>query len=166
LITTKPVLASLFGTITLKIKLKRRLLPFCIATIAIAVRGQAANLLVNGSFESPSVTVGGGQIFSVGSPGLQGWSVMSHSGSAVEVFNATVYCFTVSGVKFPAQDGNQWLDLTGSTSNDLEGVSQTVPTVAGTTYTLTFWVGNASGGTLGLGGHPKPANEGHLKTGQ
>jgi uncharacterized protein (TIGR03437 family) len=134
------------GAFALKTKLKRRVLPFCIAAVSLAVHGQAANLLVNGSFESPSVTVGGGQVFSVGSSGLQGWSVVGPSGSAVEVFNATA---VVSGVKFPAQDGNQWLDLTGSTSNNLEGVSQTVSTVAGTTYTLTFSVGNASGGTFG-----------------
>jgi hypothetical protein len=44
--------------------------------------------------------------------------------------------------KFPAADGVQWLDLTGDLSNQLEGVEQSVATVAGKTYDLSFQVGN------------------------
>ena len=72
---------------------------------------------------------------------------MGPGGTEVEVFSAS---FVLSGYTFPAQDGKQWLDLTGGNSNNIEGVSQTVPTVQGKTYTLTFWVGNVSGGALGI----------------
>jgi hypothetical protein len=105
-----------------------------------------ANLLTNGSFESPIVPAGGGLIYPVGSNGISGWTVVGLSGFEVEVFSGSV---TISPFTFPAQDGNQWLDLTGAHSNNIEGVSQSVSTVAGKTYTLTFWVGNVSGGALG-----------------
>ena len=56
------------------------------------------------------------------------------------------------GIIADAEDGHQWLDLTGSgVSTGTMGVTQTVSTVAGMTYSLTFWVGNAfkPGGDLG-----------------
>jgi hypothetical protein len=43
---------------------------------------------------------------------------------------------------FPAEDGTQWLDLTGLNTNSAEGVQQVVTTTPGTQYTLSFWVGN------------------------
>jgi hypothetical protein len=44
---------------------------------------------------------------------------------------------------FAAEDGSNWLDLTGDTANnDTEGVAQTVATNIGDNYALTFWVGN------------------------
>jgi uncharacterized protein (TIGR03437 family) len=106
-----------------------------------------ANLLVNGSFESPVVPIGGGLIYPIGSTGITGWTVVGLSGFEVEVFSGSL---TLSGFNFPAEDGNQWLDLTGAHSNNIEGVSQSVSTVLGKTYTLTFWVGNVSGGALGV----------------
>jgi hypothetical protein len=55
------------------------------------------------------------------------------------------------GELFPAKDGVQWLDLTGDLSNAVEGVQQTVTTTPGTSYTLSFWVGNVfqPGGAYG-----------------
>jgi hypothetical protein len=43
------------------------------------------------------------------------------------------------------------LDLTGDLSNAVEGVQQTVTTTPGTSYTLSFWVGNVfqPGGAYG-----------------
>ncbi|MGA2591153.1 MAG: DUF642 domain-containing protein [Bryobacteraceae bacterium] len=135
---------TLLGLAALSAKLKREFA--LIFAIVLAAGTARANILVNGSFESPVVPAGGGQIFSVGSDGITGWTVVGLSGQEVEVFSGT---FTLSGINFPAEDGNQWLDLTGAHSNNLEGVSQTVFTVPGTTYTLTFWVGNVTGPTLG-----------------
>jgi hypothetical protein len=43
---------------------------------------------------------------------------------------------------FAAQDGSQWLDLTGSGVNAVEGLKQNVATIPGIQYTLSFWVGN------------------------
>jgi hypothetical protein len=48
-----------------------------------------------------------------------------------------------SGVTFQAQDGQQWLDLAGHTSNSQSsGVTQTVTTTPGL-YEISFWVGSA-----------------------
>jgi hypothetical protein len=120
----------------------RRLVVCAAATFALGVGMAQANILVNGSFESAAVPVGSGTSFAVGSNGIPGWTVVGPAGTGVAIVSGT---FTDSGIKFPAEDGSQWLDLTGVSSNNLEGVSQTAPTVAGTTYTLTFWVGNITG---------------------
>src|SRR4029077_8125613 len=49
---------------------------------------------------------------------------------------------TVDGAfLFPAEDGQQSVDMTG-TSDTATGVSQTVTTMPGHTYCLSFWVGN------------------------
>jgi hypothetical protein len=58
--------------------------------------------------------------------------------------------FTQNGFDFPAEAGNQWLDLTG-VSNTATGVTQSVTTVSGASYILTFWVGNVydPGGIFG-----------------
>jgi hypothetical protein len=59
--------------------------------------------------------------------------------------------FTQNGFEFPAQDGTQWLDLTGGSSNSATGVKQTANTTPGDRYTLTFLVGNVvdPGGVFG-----------------
>ena len=95
-----------------------------------------ANLITNGSFETPVVPVGGFTNFFAGSPAITGWTVV---GPEVSVINGN---FTSECCTFPAEDGIQWLDLTGDVSNAVEGVQQTVATIAGTQYTLSFWVGN------------------------
>ena len=109
--------------------------------ISIASPAMAASLL-NGDFESPVVTVGSFQNFTAGND-IGGWTAV---GPAVSLVNGT---FNQSGFSFPAQSGAQWLDLTGFTSNTSEGVEQTVDTVAGTNYSVKFWVGNVSGSVFG-----------------
>jgi hypothetical protein len=47
-----------------------------------------------------------------------------------------------------AQDGVQWLDLTGDGSNSTEGVRQIVSTIPGDQYQLSFYVGNTTGGGI------------------
>lgn len=95
-----------------------------------------ANLITNGSFETPVVPVGGFNNFNSGSTGITGWVVV---GPQVSIVGGS---YTSFGLSFPAEDGAQWLDLTGDGSNRVEGVEQTVPTTAGATYDLSFFVGN------------------------
>src|SRR5438105_1537310 len=102
-----------------------------------------ANLLVNGSFETPVVTPGTFANFTTNSTAITGWTVF---GPAVSVVSGT---FTSGALSFPAQDGVQWLDLTGPTSGPSEGVNQTVTTTPGQTYNLSFYVGNIVGGGFG-----------------
>lgn len=101
----------------------------------------AQNLLTNGSFESPVAADASFIQFNSGSHGIPGWTVTGPAGRGVAVVNTNS---SSNGVSFPAEDGDQWLDLTGNGSNDAEGVAQTVDTVPGHTYTLSFWVGNVT----------------------
>jgi hypothetical protein len=95
-----------------------------------------ANLITNGSFESPVAPAGSFDNFGSGSTGISGWTVV---GPEVSVVSGTYFSECCS---FPAESGSQWLDLTGDVSNTVEGVQQTVATTPGTEYDLTFWVGN------------------------
>jgi len=103
----------------------------------------AHSQVTNGSFESPTVPVGNFTNFPVvGSPLIPGWTVVNNS---VSIVSGT---FSQNGVTFQAQDGVQWLDLTGDGSNSNEGVSQGVSTIAGHTYLLSYFIGNTTGGGI------------------
>lgn len=108
--------------------------------------GAAASLFVNGGFEAPAVPTGGFQIISTGSS-FAGWNVVGAAGNVAPVSGA----FTQGGLSFPAQEGNQFVDLAGG-SNTATGIEQAVATSAGIVYDLTFWVGNMvnPGGLFGL----------------
>ena len=68
-----------------------------------------ANLVTNGSFESPSVPAGGSTNFASGSIAIPGWTVGGAAGG-VSVVSGT---FAQGCCTFAAEDGAQWLDLTG-----------------------------------------------------
>jgi hypothetical protein len=97
----------------------------------------AGSLIKGGNFEKPVVPSGGSMTFSVGQT-FGRWTVVGAPG-AVSIVSGT---FTQNGITFPAKKGKQWLDLTGFNSNSATGVAQTVATIPGATYTLTFYVGN------------------------
>src|SRR5262245_60352883 len=96
-----------------------------------------ANLIANPSFELPVVPAGGFLLFPPASASLTDWSVFGPAGTDVGVVSTT---FTQNAVAFPAQDGVQWLDLTGFGSNSSEGVSQTVATTIGHLYSLSYFI--------------------------
>ena len=115
----------------------------CVAVLTIPAASIAANLIINGSFETPVVPVGGFSDFLGGSSSITGWKVVGVDSSVV---NKT---FMQNGIVFQAQDGNQWLDLSGVTSNsNTSGVTQDVATTIGVVYTLSFFVGSATDGSL------------------
>jgi HpiC1 cyclase len=96
-----------------------------------------ADLITNGSFETPIVTPGSFENFTTGSTSITGWTVV---GAEASIVSGT---FSQECCSFPAESGSQWLDLTGDgTNSDTQGVEQTVSTTSGTPYTLSFWVGN------------------------
>ena len=105
----------------------------------------AATLLTNGSFETPVVPVGSFSSFAVGSSAITGWTVVGPAGTSVSPVSGT---FAQNGVAFIAQDGVQWLDLTGFNINSTEGVAQTVGTTVGNLYQLSYFVGNTTGGGI------------------
>ena len=116
-----------------------------VASVVLATTCAHANLIINGSFETPVVTVGSFSLFSVGAATLTGWNVVGSSGQDVGIVSGS---FFQNGVTFNAQDGAQWLDLTGFNSNSPEGVSQTIATTAGDRYQLSYYVGNTTGGGI------------------
>lgn len=110
---------------------------FCLALSAAS----ACAGLINGSFETPLVPNGSFTNFAGGSSAIAGWTVV---GVDTAIVNTN---FVQSGIQFQAHDGNQWADLAGVTSNSQSsGLSQTVATTIGASYTLGFWVGSATDG--------------------
>ncbi|MFZ0664737.1 MAG: FGLLP motif-containing membrane protein [Acidimicrobiales bacterium] len=93
-------------------------------------------LLRNGDFGVPVVGSGSFELFSTGQT-FDHWKVIGAPGN-VGIVSGT---FSQAGFSFPAESGKQWLDLTGE-SNSATGVSQFVPTVPGSTYLVSFGVGN------------------------
>jgi len=116
-----------------------KVLASSIAAAAVAfclVSPARANLLTNGSFETPIVPAGSFTNFPTGSTLITGWTVIGPPVSVVSGTFDTPF--------FPAQDGAQWLDLTGPTSGG-GGVQQAVATTPGQTYNLSFFVGTGFG---------------------
>lgn len=101
--------------------------PFCSVAIVVLFFGArvyagSPNLIVNGNFDEPAVTVGGWRTFTA-KEGMPGWKVVS---GAVDI-TSTKY--------FASRSGRQSLDL-----NALEpgAISQRVATKAGEVYLLSF----------------------------
>ncbi|MGA2749679.1 MAG: Ig-like domain-containing protein [Verrucomicrobiota bacterium] len=106
------------------------------ATIGSAT---ASNLIQNGSFETPSIGYNAFVLYPTGSTNITGWTVTGPPGTAVDITSQ----YWISGDY--AEDGTQYLDPTGNyTGQDLGGITQTFPTVQGTTYDLIFYHGTQS----------------------
>jgi PEP-CTERM motif len=91
-----------------------------VAWLMMGTNPACANLIVNGSFETPDIPTGTFQIF----PSIPGWSTTF--GSGIEIQDH------VAGSPFV---GAQHVELD---SNDNSGMSQVVSTVPGQTYHLSF----------------------------
>ena len=107
-------------------------------------RGVAGNLIANGGFEEPAVQKGGYVTFNTGQS-FSGWDVVGAPGSVSPISGD----YAQDGIRFNAQQGKQWLDLTGPGVNAAAGVQQTVQTQPGASYELVFYVGNVAGGMFG-----------------
>jgi hypothetical protein len=116
-----------------------------LASLTSLSPAHAVPLIANGSFETPAVPVGGFTNFLVGGGTLTGWNVIGPAGKHVSIVSGV---FGQNGVSFPAEDGSQWLDLTGFNDNSTEGVSQSVATTIGDSYQLSFFIGNTTGGGI------------------
>jgi hypothetical protein len=116
----------------------RRIAPAALLLAFLCSNASAAgNLVRDGSFETPVVPQGGYTSFSTGQDFGPHWTVVGATGN-VAIVSGT---FAQNGFTFPAKKGAQWLDLTGN-GNTATGVAQTISTVAGENYALTFYIGN------------------------
>jgi hypothetical protein len=118
--------------------------------MSVLASNPARSATINdGSFETFVVPSGSFTTFATGTtiPGTS-WSVVGPSGLNVAIVSGT---FSELGFSFPAQDGMQWLDLTGITFTPGAGVAQTITTTPGQSYALSFFVGtvNNPGGIFG-----------------
>jgi hypothetical protein len=115
---------------------------FCALAWA-APASAAANLLVDGDFETPATPTGGFVVFN-GGQDAGGWTVLGPTrGGAVQLLSDT---YAEPNIAFDAESGTASMDLSGPGNvGGTAGVAQTVDTVAGQVYRLDFWVGNADG---------------------
>ncbi|QDV89856.1 hypothetical protein RAS2_09310 [Phycisphaerae bacterium RAS2] len=114
-----------------------------LAALTLALATVEGGSIVNGSFETPVVPIGGFNNYPAGSTAITGWTVVGVDSSVV---NGS---FTQAGITFQAQNGNQWIDLAGVTSNSSSsGVTQNIATTIGGVYQLSFYVGSATGGGI------------------
>jgi hypothetical protein len=130
-------------------------MPLIALGIAIAPSGaKAANLIQNGGFEDPTVASGSYQTIGVGSTALPGWTIVGNPGNNVDLVQTTYSEDPPNGVNpFNAYEGLNALDLTGNGNVGMAvGIQQSVDTVVGQQYTLTFFVGRATPNT----GHTGP----------
>ncbi len=102
-----------------------------VGTASLPTSSVAANLIVNGGFESPG---GGFATLYTGSTALAPWEI---SGSVELIPNG------VGPTSWPAHEGDYSLDLAGTSNGTIQ---QSFATVPGKQYTLTFQYGNNWGG--------------------
>lgn len=126
-----------------------------LSTMALAlawpVSAYAANLISNGSFETPILTPGSDfLIATVGSSTVTGWTVTGPTGKNVAIIEALYNLPDGAGINFAAADGVQWIDMTGTGANSTEGLLQSVVLTPGA-YNLSFYVGNVVAAAAFLG---------------
>lgn len=116
---------------------------YIFALIAIAsLPGFGANLITNGSFELPNIGPNNG----VAATTLTGWTIYQTTGTPTTAMASNIYVEGVIGnpdvLDFQTPYGNQHVDLTGPGLTAGAGISQDISVVAGTTYRVTFALGN------------------------
>jgi uncharacterized protein DUF642/PEP-CTERM motif-containing protein len=111
-----------------------------LTVLVILAPSAGSAVVLNGSFESPTITDPAGIVTVPVGGSIGAWTVVGVSGGSVHHVSSA---YNEGGTLFfTAQDGNQFLDLTGPANQGANGVQQSVATEPGTPYTLTFWVGN------------------------
>jgi hypothetical protein len=118
-------------------------------------RLKAQELIVDGGFESPVVGPGGFnsgfQSFNSGQTFGGAWTVIGSSSGNVSIVPHDET--TGGGVTFTAAVGNQSLDLTGNVDlGTAVGVRQSITTVSGQQYRLSFYLGDMNNAGYGPSG--------------
>ena len=118
----------------------RRFVAKCALVVcsAVSLAGAVnAASITNGDFETPVVTNGSFDVYAVGGS-FTGWNVIGIPGNNVAIIDGVNF----AGGSVHAESGNQELDLTGTTGGiGSAGIQQTIATVSGQFYQLSFWVG-------------------------
>lgn len=126
--------------------MKRLASALIVAAAMAAAPAQATNLLANGSFEGEA---NGYDLLPGGSPAIGGWLTTNEG---VEWFKPATY--DPGNCCGPAHDGASIIDLAWFTSSGTPGggISQSLSTVTGQTYRLSFWgINSTYAGRSGTG---------------
>jgi len=117
-----------------------RLLPLVL--LACAAQVSAANLVVNGDFESINIGNQLFQTFNQGDPSLTGWTIDAPSPSqGIDIISNRTGCISC------ANTGQQAVDMSGSPGPGF--IYQDIPTTPGGVYTLSFWASSNVGPFVG-----------------
>ena len=109
------------------------------AVLTVLASGASAQTISNAGFENPAPPSGGFTLYGPGDT-IGGFTAFGPSGSNVAVISTTFRDFAGTN---NAHSGGAFLDLTGNQDNGLsQGVVQSVATVAGQAYTLSFFIGH------------------------
>lgn len=120
-------------------RLHRLTLVALLAPLAVAGPAAAANLFANGSFETPGY---GYALYGSGSGAITGWTTVL---SGVEHYAPSAFGLGA------AADGRMAVDLANYTFAS-GGIEQTLATLVGQSYDVSFWAGNSrSSGRDGTG---------------
>jgi hypothetical protein len=121
------------------------------ALLLLAGKTSAADLVTNGSFESPDVSIAPGRVNGLSGAQLKvlpdgtaipGWQI---SGAPVSV---TLTPYNEGYETLSAGDGSQALDLTADVFGGEGGITQTIATTPGKDYVLTFQLGAYPGSII------------------
>jgi len=125
-----------------------------LAVLLATATPSAQAQIVNGGFETPVIS-GTFQNFTPGSS-IGAWTVVGNPGTSVTLLTTT-YSEPGNGMTaFQSQEGVQSLDITGPGNlGTSAGVQQSIATVNGQAYTLSFFVGKAQSST-GNGNYSDP----------
>src|SRR5215471_2890614 len=107
-----------------------------IASVILFAEQARADLITNGSFELGGFVNQGSQtmILPLASTTITGWTVVTDQIAWIDVGNPW---------GLSAQSGNRFLDFTAYPAGPpFGGISQAIPTVAGTQYVLSFYLGS------------------------
>jgi hypothetical protein len=143
------------------------------ATMVWAAPASANNIILNGSFESPAVNpewhcgpfadCAGYHNAVPGNDYIGAWLLLpnapTENGYAAVMLTGPTYHetndYTGAQLNFTPEDGNQALDLTGEGNQGTwNGVKQTVATIPGQQYDLTFYLGHQWGYAPGYETYP------------
>ncbi len=133
-------------------EMKNPIFPTFAVLLSLApMQAVAANLITNGSFENKTVT--GSSAFTLASgdnTSLPGWVVSGPCTTNCVLLLSNQYF--APPLTFSTQQGTFAMDLTGVGNSFTGGIYQTVDTLQGSEYQLSFYVGNFDDNTSGFAG--------------
>jgi hypothetical protein len=109
---------------------------FAATAMLVSLGAHSANLVTNGSFESPNIVATNNYaLYATGSTAITGWTALGAVNDSVQLTPDTY-------LALKASDGRQWVDLTGIFGYNKGLKSDTISVTPGATYLLSFDVGN------------------------